>query len=96
MKVKFQADADLDGRIVRGLRRANREIDILTSAAAGLAGLDDPHVLRIASESGRILVSQDRRPGHFHRFVLINQSAGVLIVREATPIATAIDDLALI
>jgi hypothetical protein len=98
MRVKFQADADLDGRILRGLRRANREIDFLTSAAAGLAGLDDPRVLGIASASGRILVSQDRStmPGHFHRFVQSNQSAGVLIVREATPISSAIDELALI
>jgi hypothetical protein len=35
-------------------------------------------------------------PGHFHRFVQSNQSAGVLIVREATPISSAIDELALI
>ena len=98
MRVRFQADADLDGRILRGLRRANREIDILTSAAAGLAGLDDPRVLRVASESGRILVSQDRStmPGHFRRFIQDNQSAGLLILREATPISAAIDDLALI
>jgi len=67
MRVKFQADADLDGRILRGLRRAAPEIDIRTAAEAGLTGPKDPEVLRIAADSGRILVSQDRRtmPAHF-------------------------------
>jgi hypothetical protein len=36
MRVKFQADADVDGRILRGLRRAAPEIDIRTAAEAGL------------------------------------------------------------
>ena len=61
MRIRFQADADLDGRILRGLRRAAPEIDIRTPADGGLAGLEDPEVLRIATDTGRILVSQDRR-----------------------------------
>jgi len=32
MRVRFQADADLDGRILRGLRRAVPEIDMRTAA----------------------------------------------------------------
>jgi hypothetical protein len=36
MRVKFQADADLDGRVIRGLQRAPPEIDIRTAADAGL------------------------------------------------------------
>jgi len=31
MRVRFQADADLDGRILRGLRRAAPEVDVRTS-----------------------------------------------------------------
>ncbi len=53
MRVKFQADADLDGRILRGLRRAAPEVDIQTAAAAGLDFLDDTEVLWIAAKSGR-------------------------------------------
>jgi hypothetical protein len=49
MRVRFQADADLDGRILRGLRRAAREIDIRTATDAGLAGLHDPEVLKFAA-----------------------------------------------
>jgi len=98
MRVRFQADADLDGRILRGLRRTAREIDMRTSGDAGLAGLGDPEVLRIAADSGRILVSQDRRtmPAHFARFTSGARSPGVILLRETTPISTAIEELVLI
>jgi len=57
MRVKFQADADLDGRVVRGLRRKMPEIDFRTAAGAELDGLEDSEVLRIAAQNGRVLVS---------------------------------------
>jgi predicted nuclease of predicted toxin-antitoxin system len=98
MRVRFQADADLDGRILRGLRRVAPEIDIRTASDAALEGLKDTEVLRIAADAGRILVSQDRRtmPAHFARFSVGGQSPGLILLREATPIATAIEELALI
>jgi hypothetical protein len=98
MRIKFQADADLDGRILRGLRRKALEIDFRSSFQAGLTGVHDEEVLRVAAESGRILVSQDRRtmPAHFFQFVSASQSPGVLLIREATQIAVAIDELMLI
>ena len=98
MRVRFQADADLDGRILRGLRRTVPEIDIRTAADARLAGLEDREVLRIAADSGRILVSQDRRtmPAHFARFLDRARSPGVLLLREAIPISVAIEEIALI
>jgi predicted nuclease of predicted toxin-antitoxin system len=98
MRARFQADADLDGRVLRGLRRAAPGVDIRTAADAGLAGLDDSEVLQIAAESGRILVSQDRRtmPGHFSRYVAGAESPGVILLREAISISAAIEDLALI
>jgi hypothetical protein len=98
MQVRFQADADLDGRVLRGLRRAAPEIDIRTAADAGLAGLPDYDVLRIAADSGRVLVSQDRRtmPSHFVRFRADAQSPGVILLRDAVPVAIAIEELILI
>ena len=98
MRVRFQADADLDGRILRGLRRTAPEIDIRTASDAGLAGLDDPDVLRISVDSGRTLVSQDRRtmPAHFARYVRGAHSPGVILLREAISIGVAIEELALI
>jgi Domain of unknown function (DUF5615) len=78
MRVRFQADVDLDGRILRGLRRTAPEINIRTAADAELDGVADPDVLRIAADSGRILVSQDRRtmPGHFARYIATERSPG--------------------
>jgi len=69
MKVKFQADADLDGRVLRGLRRVAPEIDVRSAADALLAGVPDIEVLRRAAEQRRVLVSQDRRtmPAHFRQ-----------------------------
>jgi hypothetical protein len=98
VRVRFQADADLDGRILRGLRRVSPEIEIRTAFVAGFTGLEDTEVLRLASDSGLILVSQDRRtmPGHFARYVERAPSPGVILLREATSIATAIEELVLI
>ena len=98
MRVRFQADADLDGRILRGLRRIAPEIDIRTAGDACLAGLEDMEVLRIATDSGRILVSQDRRtmPAHFARFCTSAESPGVILLRETVRISMAIEELILI
>lgn len=84
MRVKFQADADLDCRVLRGLRRVAPGVDFRTAADAGLAGLDDSEVLRIAADSGRVLVSQDRRtmPWQFSRFVAGEHSPGAVLLRE--------------
>jgi hypothetical protein len=98
MRVRFQADADLDGRILRGLRRVSSEIDFRTATDAGLDGLQDPEVPRIAAESGRILVSHDRRtmPTHLARFSAGTRSPGLILLRGAIAISTAIDELFLI
>src|SRR3954452_498622 len=98
MRVRFQADADLDERVLHGLRRAMPEIDFRTATAAGLEGLPDPEVLRIAADTGRVLVSQDRRtmPSHFRRFVSATTNPGVILLREGVSIASAIEELLLI
>lgn len=90
MRIRFQADADLDGRILRGLRRIAPELDVQTAAQAGLAALEDAEVLRLAAEAGRILISQDRStmPGHFQHFVSSSQSPGVILLRARVPIAS--------
>ena len=98
MRVKFQADADLDQRVLRGIKRTVPDIDFQTATQAGLEGLPDPEVLHIAAEQGRILVSQDRRtmPGHFRQFTSTTKSPGVVLLREGIAIAAAIEELVLI
>src|SRR5262245_58108496 len=85
MRIRFQADADLDGRIVRALKRKAQVIDIRTAADAALK---DPDVSRLSAEAGRVLVSQDRRtmPAHFAEYVSAANSSGVILLREAISI----------
>jgi hypothetical protein len=45
MKVRFQADADLNQNIVRAVRRRPPTIDFQTAHEAALHGLDDQAVL---------------------------------------------------
>lgn len=58
----------------------------------------DPDVLRIAAESGRILISHDRKTmaAHFARFREERSSPGIIIVSQNLDIGAAIDDLLLI
>ena len=98
MRARFQADADLDARIIRGLKRRQPEVDFQTAEVAGLRGLADQDVLRIAADSNRILVTHDRRtmPGHFERFVASRTSPGVIVIPKDVSIGIVVEELALI
>src|SRR5437899_7753072 len=98
MRPRFQADADLDGRVIRTIRRLAPEMDFQTATEAGLEGVPDEQVLSIAAADGRIVVSQDRgtMPGHFHRFLERNRSPGLMVLREAIQIVDAAEELVLI
>jgi hypothetical protein len=61
MKIRFQADADLNEDIVLGLLRLEPSIDFQTADEAGLRGLSDDLVLKRAAEEGRVLATHDRR-----------------------------------
>jgi len=98
LKIRFQADADLDEDIVTGLIRREPGVDFRTASEAGLEGLDDQQVLAHAADGGRLLVSHDRRtiPHHFADFVVKNTSPGVLIVSQKTATVVTIEELLLI
>jgi len=98
MKVRFQADADLNEILMKAVLRREPGIDFQTARAAGLAGLADKDVLTMAARSGRLLVTHDRRtmPKHFAEFIETQSSAGVLIVPQKLPVAQVADELTLI
>ncbi len=98
MKIRFQADADLDEDIVTGLRRREPGIDFQTATEAGLRGLDDRQVLARAAEEGRILATHDRKtmPHHFADFILQKRSPGLVIISQKTGTLVAIEELLLI
>ncbi|MCU0918622.1 MAG: DUF5615 family PIN-like protein [Planctomycetes bacterium] len=99
MKVRFQADADLNQVIL--LARVRREplIDFQTATVAGLSGVDDPMILARAATDGRVLVTHDRRTMPRHFFAAFSGgevSARLLVIPQSLGIAAAVDDLILI
>jgi len=76
MKVRYQADADLNEDIVAGVQRRVPEIDFQTADELELANLPDPEVWILAAREGRILVTHDRRtmPTHFGQFIQSHNS----------------------
>lgn len=98
MKVRFQADADLNQIIVKATLRREPTIDFQTAQAARLSGLEDEEVLAIAAREERLLVTHDRKtiPHHFAKFIMSQGSPGVLIVPQKLPVANVVEDLILI
>lgn len=95
MKPIFQADADLDQRIVAGLMRLEPSIDFQTAHEARLKAVPDEEVLAQCAAVGRILVSHDQKtmPGHFADFIVNQDSPGVIIVPHHMSVGDAVREL---
>jgi uncharacterized protein DUF5615 len=99
MKIRFQADNDLDQRIVTATRRLDPAIDFQTALALSLhTGVPDEQVLVLAAEQGRILATHDRKtmPDHFEQFIAGQTSPGLIIISQSLPVGKAAEWLHLI
>ena len=98
MKVRYQADADLNEDIVAGVMRREAEIEFQRADEANLRGLPDREVLALAAQENRILVTHDRRtmPAHFADFILSQTSPGVFIISQRLSVSAAIEELLLV
>lgn len=98
MRIKFQADADLNDDIIKAIKRRAPEIDFQNANDAGLEGLEDAVVLALSAIENRVLVTHDRRtmPTHFAAFILEHDCPGVIVVSKKTPIQIVVDELVLI
>ena len=98
MRLRFQADNDLDQRIVTAVKRLEPTIDFQTAPALGLDKVHDPDVLALAAREGRILVSHDRRtmPDHFRDFIASHTSPGIIIVSQKLSVVRAAELLHLL
>jgi hypothetical protein len=99
VKPRLQADNDLRNSIRTGVLRREPSIDFQSAHKAGLEGLPDPEVLRLATVQNRILISHDENsmPGHFSDFLRAgNTSPGVLIVPQGVPTGRVIESILLI
>jgi hypothetical protein len=94
VKVRFQADANLDPDIGLGLQRRDPSIDYRLALGVIPDGMLDLDVLRLAAESGRVLVTNDLRiPKHFAEFVAVRDSPGLLLIPPRVPIGETIEGL---
>lgn len=95
MKIRFQADADLNQAILTGIHRREPAINFQTSKVSNLSGLSDLEVLAFVAQEGRVLVSHDQRtmPRYFAEFIVSQTSPGVIIVLQSLPISEAINNL---
>ncbi|HAG79997.1 MAG TPA: hypothetical protein DCL61_02245 [Cyanobacteria bacterium UBA12227] len=98
MSIRYQADADLNQAIVTALLRQQPSIDCQTASTAKLQGLNDQEVLALAAQQGRILVTHERKtmPAYFAEFIMLHQSAGVLIISKKLAIEVVVAELILI
>ena len=98
MSLRFQADADLNPEIGRGLRRREPAIDFRGAGGVDPGRHPDPEVLRIAAEADRVLVSRDvaTMPGHFRRFIKQDESPGLLWIPSRRPIGAVIEGLLMV
>jgi hypothetical protein len=83
MRVRFQADADLNHIFVKATLRLEPSIDFQTAHAAHLAGIRDQEALALAARQGKVLATHDRKtmPANCHRFTqkyLMLKSLGFL------------------
>ncbi len=98
MRIRFQADADLNQMILLATLRRELAIDFRTAFAAGLSGVSDTEVLMMAASEGRVLVTHDQKtmPRHFSEFITTQTSPGLLIIPQDLAVASAVEDLLLI
>jgi len=98
LSFRFQADADLNPEIGRGLRRREPSIDFRGAVGVIAGDAPDPEVLQIAAEAGRVLVSRDvtTMPDHFDRFISQHESPGLLLIPSRRSISAVIEGLLLV
>lgn len=97
--IAFLADEDFNARIIRGLRRRNPEIDVLTVTQAGLGGWADPAIFEWAASQSRIILTHDVNTliaAALDRVRSSQVMRGVIAVPRSVGIGSAIADLNLI
>ncbi|HEY0722962.1 MAG TPA: DUF5615 family PIN-like protein [Pyrinomonadaceae bacterium] len=96
--LRLLTDENFNQHIVRGLNR-RLNMDLLSVRDVGLAGLPDPLLLNWAAQEDRVMMTHDAQTMLKYAQQLLIQGeamAGMIFVREGSPIGRAIDDLQLL
>jgi hypothetical protein len=97
--IRFAADEDFNNDVVRALRRALPEVNIVGVREAGRGGHPDPEVLAWAAAEARVLLTHDVTTMTRHALERVARGEpmpGVIAVHQRLPIGHVVDDLLLV
>ena len=97
--LRFAADENFSGRIVRGLTRRIPDLDLVRIQVSDVAGCDDRRLLEWTAAGGRILLTHDVASisaAAIARVAAGQGMPGVVEVRQDAPMGRVIDDLVLL
>jgi predicted nuclease of predicted toxin-antitoxin system len=97
--LRFLADENFNGHIVRGLQRRLPQLDILRVQDLELASAADPAILAWAAEQQRIVLTHDRSTMAdfaYERIARNKPTSGLFVLGHRLPVALAIEELLLI
>ena len=96
--IRFLADENFSGRILKGLQRVYPELDVVRVQDTTLYSKPDPLVLEWAAAENRVILTHDVKtmiPFAAQRIEAGLPMAGMVAFHEDYPIGKAIDDLLL-
>jgi hypothetical protein len=99
LRVRLQADADLNFDIVKAVRQREPAIDFVSALDSRLRGVQDPELLEWTALVDRVPVSHDRRTmlNHFRSHLAKGMtSPGLLIVPQDAPIGSVVESMILL
>jgi hypothetical protein len=96
--LRLLSDENFNGEIIRGLVRAQPNLDLVRVQDVGLLGADDPRILAWSAENNRALVTHDRAT--IPAFAYARERAGepmpgVFVVDDRAAVGPTIDDILL-
>lgn len=97
--LRLASDADVNGDIIRGLRRRQPNIDLVRAQDALAQGTADPEVLAWAAAEIRVLITNDRQTmvGFAYQRVSAGEAVpGLIATTNDQSIGQAINDILLI
>lgn len=97
--LRFAADENFNGKVVRGLLRVLPDIDLVRVQDTPLFGADDPDILAWAADENRLVLTHDAATMTAFAYERVRaglRMPGVIEVRMNAPIGKIIEELQLL
>lgn len=97
--MRFLADQNFNGRILRGFKERHPEFDCVRTQDFGLGDFSDPELLTWAADESRVVLTHDARTFPqfaYERMASGEKMSGVIVVDDQMPIGKAIEDLEIV